>query len=541
MFDEDAPGRGITVAAAGVVVLLVAASLVPLAASPDASGPGTPGERAAVPSPSAPDDPDGDLFAPEIAQSRRTPVEAEVDVVVELHDDAPLSVPQLRELEVQGTYTQHDARYVEGRLPLTAVRRLSRDPQVRAVRVTSPRGNPSPVLAVTTAPDVSSVGASALHESGATGEGVTVGVIDRGFRPSDPSIAANVGAYRTFDGVDGEWTHGTAVASIVADTAPNATLHLAAIGPSTTTAEYGAAVEWLRASGADVIVDTGSYFGVRSDSQSIERVASAAAGEVVFVTSAGNYARRHWAGTHDPNATDDRWIRFGDSQGNALGDGRIAGRVSVHLSWNGSADYDLFVFRERPGTDDTVASSTRRVGTSERVTARVPRGNYYVAVRATNATAPGALDLYATHRLAEATANGSLTAPATAPDVIAVGAVRNGSVAPFSSRGPVGNRTGVGVVAPDGAGAIAAPDAAGTSYAAPYVAGTAALLRERNPSLSPAELREVVFASAHDIGPPGPDPAAGHGVVDARAASVLAAQRTLLEDRLEEADRAPVA
>lgn len=537
MRDENSPGTRTAVAATGAVVLLVAAALVPLAA-PSTTEP--PAEPTAVPSPAEHDYPEGDLFADEIARENRTPVDEEVSVVVELHDDAPLSAAQLRALEVQETYTQQDARYVEGRLPLSAVRSLSRDPQVRAVRVTSPRGNASPVLAVTTAPNVSTVGATALHEAGTTGESVTVGVIDRGFRPSDPSIAPNVGAYRTFDEADGGWTHGTAVASILADTAPNATLHLAAVGRSTTTAEYRQAVEWLRASGADVIVDTGSYFGVRADSRAIERVATAATDEVVFVTSAGNYARRHWAGTHDPNATGDGWIRFGDHRSNGLGEGRIAGRVSVHLAWSGSADYDLFVFRERPGTDDPVASSTRRAGSSERVSVRVPRGRYYVAVRAANATAPDRLELYATHRLAEATANGSLTAPATAPGVIAVGAVRNGSVAPFSSRGPVGNRTGIGVLAPDGVGALAGPDAAGTSYAAPYVAGTAALLRARNPSLSPAELRAVVLSSARDVGPPGPDPAAGHGVVDARAAAVVATQRTVLEDRLATADRAPV-
>jgi len=531
MLDGITRGRTRTIVALGAVVLLVGTSVGPLtglpATPPDEDGSSQP-EYAA-----------GDLFAEEIAQNHRNPVDQEVGVVVELHDDAPLSTDQLRAFEIEETYTERDARYVEGRLPLTAVRRLSRDPQVRAVRVTSSHESRSPVLGVTAAPQLSTIGASALHAAGTTGTGVTVGVIDRGFRPSDPSIAANVGAYRAFTGAEGAWTHGTAVASIVADTAPNATLHLAAVGPSTTTAEYREAVEWLRASGADVIVDTGSYFGGRSDSQAVERVANAAAEDVVFVTSAGNYARRHWSGTHDPTATDSDWIQFDDGQGNALGDGEIAGRVSVHLSWSGSTDYDLFLFRERPGTDDPVASSTHRTGTSERITVRVPRDRYYVAVRAVNATGPSELELYATHRLADATANRSLTAPATAPGVIAVGAVENDSVAPFSSRGPVGNRTGVNVLAPDGGAAVTTPDAAGTSYAAPYVAGTAALLREQNPSLSPPELRAAVVSSARDVGPPGPDPASGHGVVDARAAAAVASERTL-EERLTATDRMPV-
>jgi serine protease len=58
----------------------------------------------------------------------------------------------------------------------------------------------------------------------------------------------------------------------------------------------------------------------------------------------------------------------------------------------------------------------------------------------------------------------------------------------------------------------------GTSAAAPLVAGVAALLLGAHPGLSPAQLREVLEASARDLGPAGSDPSYGHGLVQARDA-----------------------
>lgn len=196
---------------------------------------------------------------------------------------------------------------------------------------------------------------------------MTVGVINRDFRPSDPEIAGAVGAYRAFDDTDGEWAHGTAVASVVADTAPNATLHLAAVGPSTSPEQYRDAVDWLRASGADVVVDAGSYF-------------------------------------RQP------------------GDGPIAGRITVELQWAAwptAVDYDRYLVEARESIDRVVANSkTRQDGDdapTERIAATVKEGRYYVAVRAHNATGTHDLELYASHSLGVSTANGSLTAPGTAP------------------------------------------------------------------------------------------------------------------------------
>jgi bacillopeptidase F len=55
----------------------------------------------------------------------------------------------------------------------------------------------------------------------------------------------------------------------------------------------------------------------------------------------------------------------------------------------------------------------------------------------------------------------------------------------------------------------------GTSYAAPHVAGTMALLRQVNSGASVAELEQAVLGGAFDLGTVGPDNESGYGLVDA--------------------------
>ncbi|HWG89475.1 MAG TPA: S8 family serine peptidase [Candidatus Thermoplasmatota archaeon] len=62
----------------------------------------------------------------------------------------------------------------------------------------------------------------------------------------------------------------------------------------------------------------------------------------------------------------------------------------------------------------------------------------------------------------------------------------------------------------------------GTSQAAPQVAGLAALMLEANPDLTPQEIIRMLKQSAIDLGQPGPDPEYGHGLVDALDAIHLA-------------------
>jgi hypothetical protein len=62
----------------------------------------------------------------------------------------------------------------------------------------------------------------------------------------------------------------------------------------------------------------------------------------------------------------------------------------------------------------------------------------------------------------------------------------------------------------------------GTSFAAAYVSGLAALMIERNPSLTPDGVRAKLTATARDLGPKGPDEQFGAGLADAVGALAAA-------------------
>ena len=104
--------------------------------------------------------------------------------------------------------------------------------------------------------------------------------------------------------------------------------------------------------------------------------------------------------------------------------------------------------------------------------------------------------------------------PAAFPEVLSVGATDgNGMLTSFSSTGPT-----VDIVAPGFGITSTAPRAltpagsspyfvelAGTSFASPIVAGVAALVRNKWPSLTPAQVIERLKSTARDAGPRGPD------------------------------------
>lgn len=106
--------------------------------------------------------------------------------------------------------------------------------------------------------------------------------------------------------------------------------------------------------------------------------------------------------------------------------------------------------------------------------------------------------------------------PASSPTTLAVGALDPGpSPASYSCRGPH-----VEVAAPGTR--IRAPflqptsyaSGTGTSFAVPHVTGAAALVASAVPDLPAEMIRALLVATADDVGPAGPDPATGAGMVD---------------------------
>ncbi|MFD1527333.1 S8 family serine peptidase [Halolamina salina] len=207
------------------------------------------------------------------------------------------------------------------------------------------------------------------------------------------------------------------------------------------------------------------------------------------MTSAGNYADRHWTGTGNEG-----WLAFAnETRYNTLGEGDISGSVSLRLYWEGAADYDLYLYRAENGGDPLVAkSATNETGAgshTEAIDATVPEGRYYVAVRGGPDADNSTVDLFSSrHELAISSEGGGMVAPATAEGVIAVGAVDavTGEPQPYSSTGPR-----LDISAPSAVETNTAGEMYGSSVAAPLVAGTLTLMLAENESLSPSEAQRV--------------------------------------------------
>ena len=106
--------------------------------------------------------------------------------------------------------------------------------------------------------------------------------------------------------------------------------------------------------------------------------------------------------------------------------------------------------------------------------------------------------------------------PAADPNVIAVTATdADDQLFALSNRGAY-----IAVAAPGADILVLAPDGAyqlssGTSFAAAYVTGIAALMLERKPGLDPDTLKKALQNSAKDLGPKGRDDQFGAGLADA--------------------------
>ncbi len=109
--------------------------------------------------------------------------------------------------------------------------------------------------------------------------------------------------------------------------------------------------------------------------------------------------------------------------------------------------------------------------------------------------------------------------PAADSHVIAVTATDSGDrLFAQANRGPQ-----VAVAAPGVDILMPAPEDkyqvnSGTSFAAAYISGLAALLIDRNPGITPDGVRAALTATAHDLGPKGRDDQFGAGLADALAA-----------------------
>lgn len=379
--------------------------------------------------------------------------------------------------------------------------------------------------------------AQAWHAKGLTGKGVKVAVIDGGFaglaqRQADGDLPANV---VTHDLCGGELTtaadHGTAVAEIVHEMAPEARLYLVCIE---TEVDFAAAVAYAKSQGVHLINHSAGWEGpFRNDGSDrfSAIVADARASGILWVNSAGNEGETHWTGTYNPSGSAHMWSSTGDV-GNTFiwpDDSEICG----FLKWDewpaGVSDFDLGLFLS--GANVLLASSEEEQGEGggeppyEEVCVGQSSGRdltVFWAIRGYSVRSSPRIDLVSwSPPLEYSVAAGSVAAPASSPAAFAVGALcwESRQLEPYSSQGP----TVDGRVKPDIVGHDSVSNAtygafegcpsgfAGTSASSPEAAGAAALVKQAYPKYGPDQLRDVLVRSARDLGAPGVDGMYGAG------------------------------
>lgn len=383
----------------------------------------------------------------------------------------------------------------------------------------------------------SSLGVKRAHRTGITGDNVTVGVIDSGFDPSNPIIASQVVGVRSFSLVSPDPAHGTSVAEVVAQTAPDSELVLVSITNSIQTKR---AVEYLITQDVDIIVMSGGFAAYDDDGDHLftDVISRAKSEGIVFITSAGNYAQTHWEGDFRTTDGDNRheWTVEGDEQ-NCLQGCQIplSGTVEVYLKWTDtgqSSEYGIGLYD--PVTEEYVATAT---------TVESTETNEYVAVRATPTGQPlnlvisntdgmpdDEIEVVATAgitQLTERVPESSIIAPADVPAAFTIAAYQAGNrqVAPYSSRGPTDDgRIGIdatgytNIQVKNGLYRQTPFVFAGTSASAPYVAGVAALATQSS-AIATGEVTETLRSSSDDILTPGDDTVSGAGVINTTAAT----------------------
>ena len=374
-----------------------------------------------------------------------------------------------------------------------------------------------PVPLAVTSEGVGKIKADLYHAAGYRGTGVKIAVIDVGFSGLSASQARGDLPYSvitrdfTGRGIESDYSHGTAVAEIVHDVAPEAQLYLIKIGDEV---DLDNAVSYCISEGIDIInhslgwYNTNFYDGTGTIGDIVRRATQAG---ILWVQAAGNDAMRHWEGN------------FTDTDGDGWLDTEItltaqAGNpIMLYFTWDGwpltADDYDLFLY----GPDGTlVASSTKTQAGTEEPTEFInytaaESGTYRIRIQKASGTARR-LELFSIYQdLSPHVISSSMPAPANAAEALTVGAISwsrytTGPIEEYSSRGPTNDgRRKPDLVAPDNVSTGVTPYYSpfqGTSAAAPHVAGAAALILSRNPGLDLNGLRSELLSYCVYMGDP---------------------------------------
>ena len=466
--------------------------------------------------------------------SRRS---GELQVIVEPLAGRGSDTLPLAALRALGAHVDASSRsFVRISAPPAVLRRAAELGEIRALRFPL---RPIPVdgAGSVLSQSVALTGASALQAAGINGSGVKVAVLDVGFLNLSaaktsgdvPASAIAVNFSRT--AIESGSPHGTGVTEQVADMAPGAQLYTIKFDDEVS---FENAVSYLRDNGIHIANLSVNWFGASyyDDTGPINEIIdhSHDVDGVFWTVGGGNWGFRHWRGPW-LDEDGDGWESFAPND-ERLGTVSELDQICWVLNWNqyperyaGTiTDLDLFVYSK---TNAVVASSqNRQVANSlpveeacyTRVASQEP---YSIGVhRFSGPTAGLELSIVSSDAGIEAAkqvAASSAVDPAVAHGAFAVGAIDQSVWASaflenFSSQGPTTDgRPKPELVAPDRTSTFAYGTALGTSFAAPVVAGAAALIAQQAPGIGANQIRAKLVAAAHDVGPVGRDDFFGYG------------------------------
>lgn len=454
-----------------------------------------------------------------------------IKVIVDLREYRPEYIDLLKKngAEVQIS----DENLVQALVPVSKLDEIANLPFVDNVR------KPAEYMTSSvTSEGVDTINASKLHNMGYNGSGVKIGIVDLGFKgyesKLDTELPSSVVVKSFSDsGIEDNIVHGTAVAEVVHDVAPDAQLFLTNFD---TDLEFNQSVSWLISQNVSIIsMSAGKLLGPKDGTDYVDRMVNRTVNSgILWINSAGNEATSHWTGNfYDPD--NDGTLNFSDTDQTEDIYTWQGMPIAVLLDWNdwpkSDQDYDLVLLDN--DSKILATSSATQNGTQPPYESIVYfakyTGVYQIAIVRHNATQDVKFHLYikgATVRYTDP--SGSIVIPTTDSSFM-VGATSwlDDSLEYYSSHGPTDDgRIKPDIVAPSNVTNSIYEHFTGTSSSAPHVAGAAALLLQKNPELDRSQLRNVIEYGAKDLGIAGKDNQFGAGRIDVYKSANIASNDT---------------